>query len=249
MSASLPESELFALSEIERLKAVHRFDVTNLEPEQAYDAIVSKIAHRCGVPLAAFSLIDVDHQWIKARVGFEQQCTSRRDSFCTHAIQQDDILLVEDAHCDARFYDNVLVCGEPYIRFYAGKTIFSSDGYAVGTLCVLDRVPRQLDGEQLRALRSGADELQRAMAMRALPPQKSLEHLCRSLLASLQSNCAWLREAEHDPERVAALDDMQQAVDSLKDLLEGSERAGASHPPVSEGDAIKGTSTPRRADG
>jgi len=104
------------------------------------------------MPIALISLVDKDRQWSKSRVGLPESETSRDVSFCAHAILGSDVFVVPDASADPRFSVNPRVLEEPKLRFYAGAPLVTSDGYAVGTLCVLDRVPRELSEAQIEAL-------------------------------------------------------------------------------------------------
>jgi diguanylate cyclase (GGDEF)-like protein/PAS domain S-box-containing protein len=142
------------LDEPERLRALQRLDVLDSAPEQEFDALVAAAALVCGVPISLVSLIDSDRQWFKANVGLPGVTETPRDiAFCAHAIHGDGIFEVPDALADARFADNPLVAQAPDIRFYAGATLRLSDGAHVGTLCVIDRVPRRLSPQQREALR------------------------------------------------------------------------------------------------
>ena len=147
MTAPIPENE------VARVQALHQYAVLNTAPEPAYDQLAELAASICGTPLAAVSLIDSDRQWIKANVGLNFSETARDVAFCAHTIAQRDLLVVPDATRDPRFADNPLVTSEPHIRFYAGAPLITSDGHALGTLCVLDYAPRQLDDQQRDALR------------------------------------------------------------------------------------------------
>src|SRR6185436_5458634 len=100
------------------------------------------------------SLVDVDRQWFKARVGMDATETARDISFCGHAIVADELFVVEDARADARFADNPLVTSDPNIRFYAGAKLMTSDSHALGSFCVMDRVPRTLTPVQEEGLRA-----------------------------------------------------------------------------------------------
>ena len=135
-----------------RLKALRQYKILDTDPEQAFDDLTLIASQICGTPVALISLVDEDRQWFKSRVGLEVQETSRSVSFCAHAIQQKGIFTVADALNDARFRDNAFVQGEPHIRFYAGAPITTPDGYALGTLCVIDYVPRELTEDQNNAL-------------------------------------------------------------------------------------------------
>ena len=147
MTAPIPENE------VARVQALHQYAVLNTAPEPAYDQLAELAASICGTPIAAVSLIDSDRQWIKANVGLNFSETARDVAFCAHTIAQRDLLVVPDATRDPRFADNPLVTSEPHIRFYAGAPLITSDGHALGTLCVLDYAPRQLDDQQRDALR------------------------------------------------------------------------------------------------
>jgi len=147
VTAPIPENE------VARVQALHQYAVLNTAPEPAYDQLAELAASICGTPIAAVSLIDSDRQWIKANVGLNFSETARDVAFCAHTIAQRDLLVVPDATRDPRFADNPLVTSEPHIRFYAGAPLITSDGHALGTLCVLDYAPRQLDDQQRDALR------------------------------------------------------------------------------------------------
>ena len=137
-----------------RLAAVHRNRILDTLPERDFDALAALAAQICGTPMALISLIDASRQWCKAKVGITASETARDDAFCAHAIVQSDLLVVPDARLDARFVDNPWVTDPPHIRFYAGAPLVTPEGDAIGTLCVLDRVPRQLTPEQEEALRA-----------------------------------------------------------------------------------------------
>lgn len=138
-----------AALERRRQQALDALGVLDSDAEAAFDGLVQAAAAICGTPIALISLIDRDRQWFKANVGLEGvRETPRAISFCTHAIEQTDLFVVEDALLDPRFATNPLVTDDPRIRFYAGAPLQLSDGAAVGTLCVIARQPQQLDSQQ-----------------------------------------------------------------------------------------------------
>jgi GAF domain-containing protein len=138
--------------ESERLEALRLYRILNTEAEKPFDDLARLAAVICGSPISLVSLVDEERQWFKARVGMARSETSRDVAFCAHAILQDDVLIVSDALEDERFADNPLVLADPRIRFYAGAPLITPDGLPVGTLCVFDRVPRNLAPEQVHGL-------------------------------------------------------------------------------------------------
>jgi GAF domain-containing protein len=140
--------------EASRIAALNRYAILDTEPEQSFDDLVTLAAHICKTPMAMLSLVDEHRQWFKSKVGVQVCETPREVSICTYAIQQDDLFIVPDTRQDPRFRDNPLVVGEPRVRFYAGAPLINEDGFALGTLCVVDREPRELDEDQKNALLS-----------------------------------------------------------------------------------------------
>ena len=148
MKAPLP------VDEPARLAALYDTGVLDTAPEEDFDDIALLASEICGTPMGLVSLVAVDRQWFKAKVGLDIDETGRDLSFCAHAINGHDLLEVPDATVDERFADNPFVTAEGGLRFYAGAPVVLDGTYAVGTVCVADRVPRELNAEQRRGLRS-----------------------------------------------------------------------------------------------
>jgi signal transduction histidine kinase len=139
-------------NEAHRLRSLHRYHILDTVQEAVFDELVDLAATICEAPIALISLVDQSRQWFKARIGLEEKETARSVSFCAHAILQPNLFVVPDTLTDQRFVDNPLVTGPPNIRFYAGAPLFTEEGLGLGTLCVIDRVPRQLSPIQEKAL-------------------------------------------------------------------------------------------------
>ncbi len=135
-----------------RVAALHRYDVLDTQPEEAFDRITRLVKVVLEMPMAVVSLVDRDRQWFKSKQGVRASETPRNISFCTHTIQGTKPLIVNDAHADPRFTNSPLVRGEPHIRFYIGVPLRSRDGYNVGALCSMDTKARDISPEQIGVL-------------------------------------------------------------------------------------------------
>lgn len=202
-----------------RLARLQSYGILDTLSEPAYDDITRLAAYICQTPTALISLIDANRQWFKAKVGFEASESARDIAFCDRTIQQSDILIVEDTHQSAQFRHNPLVTGAPYIRFYAGMPLISPDGYALGSLCVINYVPYQLTPKQLQALRALSRQVMTRMELarharqlkavnaqlehkvkaRTLKLSLALQQLFKNQTKLLKREAALRHSALHDP--------------------------------------------------
>ncbi len=161
MRAALPEKES------ERLLALRKYNILDTLPEQEYQDIVQMAALICGTPIALVSLVDDERQWFKAKVGLDADETPRESAFCAHALLQPDrLFIIPDARLDPRFSDNPLVTRSPNISFYAAAPLKTVDGHVLGTLCVVDRRPRELNADQKEALHALSRQVMTQLQMR-----------------------------------------------------------------------------------
>ena len=142
-------------NEPERLNALRALAIVDSPPETAYDEIAELAAQICGCPIGYISFIDDDRRWLKARYGLPAEATNapRSATVCSTTICGAEMFVVPDMTQDSRFDRIAVVVGEPHCRFYCGVPLITDEGYAVGTLCVLDLEPRRLTFEQTQALR------------------------------------------------------------------------------------------------
>ncbi len=171
-----------------RLAALRSYGILDTPPEREFDDIVQMAAQACGTPMAHINLVDADRQWVKAAVGHDTREMPLDFGFCTRAVTGDDILVLNGLDADARTSSNPLVSGPPHLRFYAGVPLVDPEGYAIGTLCVLDVVPRTLTDQQvfiLKALaRTTMAHLERRRSDAAL---RASEARYRSLYSSIDT--------------------------------------------------------------
>ena len=184
-------------TEAARLAALDRYAILDTDPEQSFDDLVILASYICKTPIALLSLLDDHRQWFKSTVGVQVRETPLEMSICAHAIKQEDLFIVPDTLQDARFRENPLVVGEPHIRFYAGAPLINEDGFALGTLCVLDRQPRELDLEQKQALKS-----LRQLALKQMELRRNLQLLKDALNDRTREEHARERELKRLEEKL-----------------------------------------------
>lgn len=151
--------------EAARLNATHRYLDFNIDREKELQELVMLASQICGTPISLITLMDQDVQWIKAKLGVDVTEMPRKTSFCTHAIETEQVMVVEDAKVDQRFSDLPVVADEPHIRFYASANLKSHDGFNVGTLCVYDIEPKTLTAKQQESLSALANQVSHIMEL------------------------------------------------------------------------------------
>ena len=151
-------------NEPQRLATLQSLDILDTVPEERFDRLTRMAKRLFGVPVALVSLVDANRQWFKSCDGLDVSETPRDVSFCGHAILGDGVFLIPDATLDERFKDNPLVVNEPYVRFYAGCPLLAYNGCRLGTLCIIDHSPRQMDDEDLLVLKDLAAMVERELA-------------------------------------------------------------------------------------
>jgi GAF domain-containing protein len=177
-----------------RVASLQKYAILDTEPEQAFDDLALLASYICNTPIALISLIDENRQWFKSKVGLSVRETPREIAFCDVAIRQPGVLIVPDTLKDERFRDNPMVVSEPKIRFYAGAPLINEDGYALGTICVVDRCPRDFGPLQEAALQALSRlvlaqlEFRRNLALlkEALSDRTEEEHVRQRELERLQ---------------------------------------------------------------
>lgn len=184
-------------NEILRLKALKEYSILDTLPEKEYDDITQLASQICGTSISTISLIDEKRQWFKSKVGLGIDETSKEISFCGHAIMEPDkIFTVKDSRLDARFQDNPLVIGEPHVIFYTGVPLVSQEGFALGTLCVIDDQPKELNQDQLLALKALSNQVVSLFELRKSKIQ--LERLTNDLEIRNKELEKFARVAAHD---------------------------------------------------
>lgn len=205
-----------AANEQERLMELLRYEVLHTQYEEDFDQIVKLASSICKTPISTITLLDMHKQWFKAKIGVEHTDGERDTSFCGHAIHQTDVMEVTDALLDERFHDNPLVLDEPKIRFYAGYPLVSPNGYTLGTLCVIDNVPRSLTEEQRLTLRILGNQVMKLFELRL----KNKEALARNQVIEEQKEK--LEESKRTQNKIISIiaHDVRGPVASVKAMIE-----------------------------
>jgi GAF domain-containing protein len=185
-------------NEVARLEALRQYNILDTAPEQAFDDITRIASFICGTPTAFMALIDRERQWFKARVGEKNSETPREQAFCAYTIMEPVLLEVEDAQKDTRFADNSLVTGAPHIRFYAGAPLLTADGYALGSLCVIDQQPRKLNEGQRDALERLARLVMMSMEQRKVARKLADAAANIKVLSGMLPICAGCKKIRND---------------------------------------------------
>lgn len=205
------------LNESERLQELIRYEVLYTQYEEDFDQIVQLASAICKTPISTITLLDFNKQWFKAKIGIQHTEGDRNSSFCGHAIVQDEaIMIVKDALEDPRFIDNPLVLGDPNIRFYAGYPLVSPSGYKLGTLCVIDRIPRSLTPEQELTLKTLGNQVVKLFELRL----RNKEVEARNKLVEDQK--IELQESAEVQSKIISIiaHDVRGPVTSLKTMIE-----------------------------
>jgi len=147
-----------------RISTLRSLNILDTSPEERFDRLTRLARRLFGVPIALVSLVDADRQWFKSKMGIEVGELPRSESFCGHAILDDDIMIIPNALIEDRFRDNPLVTGDPHIRFYAGCPLQVGNGSRLGTLCLIDREPREFSDEDYEMLRDLARMAEQELA-------------------------------------------------------------------------------------
>ena len=189
MKAALHSAEEY------RLAALRHYGILDTPREADFDDVVKMASKICGTPISVINLIDNGRQWFKAEVGLGVRETPIDSSICAHAILQPGLFIIPDTTLDPRFVDNPLVTGDPHLRFYAGALLETPEGFPLGTVCVLDYKPRELDETQKAFLRLMANQVMKQLELRRIIADERTARLHAEQL--VEENATLIREGDH----------------------------------------------------
>jgi signal transduction histidine kinase/ActR/RegA family two-component response regulator len=176
----------------DRLAALYRYEILDTPPERDFDDVCALAAQICGTPIALLSFLDRGRQWFKSEIGLGVSETPLQNSICRYAILEKDVLVVNDTLLDPRFCTNPLCSAEPGLRFYAGAVIRTPDGFPIGSVCVLDRQPREVTPRQIEGLQTLARQVMTMLELRRSNRElvAMQEELTSALTAATEANAA-----------------------------------------------------------
>ncbi|MHA6263592.1 sensor histidine kinase [Arenibacterium sp. CAU 1754] len=209
----------------ERLETLHRLGILDTAQEADFDDIVQLASRICETPISLISLVDEDRQWFKARIGFDDAETPLDKSICSHAILEESFFEISDTRNDQRTADNPLVRGDDNIRFYAAAPLMASNGLPIGTLCILDQKPRELNDLQRETLRVLAGQVMQQIELRRALREKEIlqgemDHRVKNSLQTVSSFVRLYRRKVQGEQALEALDAIQRRVDAVSALHE-----------------------------
>jgi signal transduction histidine kinase len=218
--------------ERERIRVLESYAILDTPAEKEFDDLTALASYICSTPVSLISLLTEDRQWFKSNIGFDRPETPRSISFCQHALSGEGLLEIKDTLQDERFRDNPLVTDNPSIRFYAGSPLVNAEGHTLGTLCVIDTVPKQLGEGQKKALDVLARQVVAHLELRLKKQQLEKEqqrleeanqrlkqfvhivsHDLKGPIQNLQALAQWLEEDLHSNN----LEGLAQAIGFVKD--------------------------------
>lgn len=184
--------------EADRIEALRQYKILDTPSESAYDDSTSLAAFICNVPIALISFVDTERQWFKSKVGLNVDETPRDVSFCSHTILEEQIMVVNDALYDERFKNNPLVTSPPHIRFYAGVPLITPNKQPLGTLCVIDRQPRDLSKSQIKTLEALARQVIMLLELRRVSAQLAFALEKIQIMEGLVPICSYCKGIRND---------------------------------------------------
>ena len=208
-------------NEAERLAKLRSFNILDTLEDESYDDLTFLAAKICETPISLVSLIDQSRQWFKSHHGLETRETPREYAFCAHAINQDELFIVEDAELDERFKDNPLVIGHPNIKFYAGAPLILENDIRIGTLCVIDKESRVLTKKQKSSLEALSRQVVAQLNLRLkIKEMAALDKAKDEFLAVVSHELRTPMTSLHGSLKILELEsmDMEESVKSMLDI-------------------------------